>query len=159
MYVSISTETPGRDLESKGLGRIMPIMGLGAGDVSGFKLLISLAVMYGLMSTLAYRVLYMKFITPLGVDAPLDRFSEARAVEHVRVLSKEIDGRQVSPISTAFFFLFPFSFVFSWWLMLIFVVCFHGLGGALFVLLCCCLAAYFFSSYGFFFFFPFLGGV
>ncbi|KAE9454237.1 hypothetical protein C3L33_13862, partial [Rhododendron williamsianum] len=72
----------------------MPIMGLSAGDVSGFKLLISLAVMYGLMSTLAYRVLYMKFITPLGVDAPLDRFSEARAVEHVRVLSKEIDGRQ-----------------------------------------------------------------
>ncbi|KAG5521849.1 hypothetical protein RHGRI_034169 [Rhododendron griersonianum] len=94
MYVSISTETPGRDLESKGLGRKMPIMGLSAGDVSGFKLLISLAVMYGLMSTLAYRVLYMKFITPLGVDAPLDRFSEARAVEHVRVLSKEIDGRQ-----------------------------------------------------------------
>ncbi|XP_058192840.1 uncharacterized protein LOC131310060 isoform X2 [Rhododendron vialii] len=93
-YVSISTETSGRDLESKGLGRKMPIMGLSAGDVSGFKLLISLAVMYGLMSTLAYHVMYMKFITPLGVDAPLDRFSEARAVEHVRVLSKEIDGRQ-----------------------------------------------------------------
>ncbi|KAE8713496.1 putative Signal peptidase complex subunit [Hibiscus syriacus] len=28
------------------------------------------------------------------VDAPLDRFSEARAIEHVRVLAHEIDGRQ-----------------------------------------------------------------
>ncbi|KAI7996826.1 Endoplasmic reticulum metallopeptidase 1 [Camellia lanceoleosa] len=62
---------------------------------SGFKLLFSLAILYGLMSTLVYFVIHMKFVKPLGIDAPLDRFSEARAVEHVRVLSKEIDGRQV----------------------------------------------------------------
>ncbi|XWS34580.1 hypothetical protein CRYUN_Cryun21dG0050400 [Craigia yunnanensis] len=66
-----------------------------ARDVSGFKLLFSLAIMYGLMSILVHSVIYMKFIEPLGIDAPLDRFSEARAIEHVRVLSHEIDGRQV----------------------------------------------------------------
>ena len=74
----------------------MPSFRLNSGDVSGFKLLFCLAIMYGLMSTLVYFVIHMKFIEPLGIDAPLDRFSEARAVEHVRVLSKEIDGRQVS---------------------------------------------------------------
>ncbi|KAA8533304.1 hypothetical protein F0562_033163 [Nyssa sinensis] len=47
------------------------------------------------MSILVHSVLNMKLIKPLDIDAPLDRFSEARAVEHVRVLSKEIDGRQV----------------------------------------------------------------
>ncbi|XVE85307.1 hypothetical protein DITRI_Ditri17bG0081100 [Diplodiscus trichospermus] len=65
-----------------------------ARDVSGFKFLFSLAIMYGLMSLLVHSVIYMKFIEPLGIDAPLDRFSEARAIEHVRVLSHEIDGRQ-----------------------------------------------------------------
>ncbi|XP_062157148.1 uncharacterized protein LOC133864743 isoform X2 [Alnus glutinosa] len=63
-------------------------------DVRGFKFLLALALMYGLMAMLAYSVLHMKFVKPLGNDAPLGRFSEARAVEHVRVLSKEIDGRQ-----------------------------------------------------------------
>ncbi|KAG6651302.1 hypothetical protein I3843_06G095700 [Carya illinoinensis] len=67
---------------------------LSTADVRGFKFLISLAVMYGLMAMLAYSVLHMKFIRPLGIQAPLDRFSEARALEHVRILSKEIDGRQ-----------------------------------------------------------------
>ncbi|KAM7487151.1 hypothetical protein LguiB_024635 [Lonicera macranthoides] len=66
-----------------------------SGDVSAFKLLLSLAIIYGLMSILVHSVIHMKFIKPLGIDAPLDRFSEGRAVEHVRVLSKEIDGRQV----------------------------------------------------------------
>lgn len=41
-----------------------------------------------------YYVTHMKFITPLGIDAPLDQFSEARAIEHIRVLAHEIDGRQ-----------------------------------------------------------------
>lgn len=36
----------------------------------------------------------MKHIKPLEIDAPLDRFSEARAIEHVVKLSKDIDGRQ-----------------------------------------------------------------
>ncbi|KAK9046668.1 hypothetical protein V6N11_052551 [Hibiscus sabdariffa] len=67
---------------------------LDARDVSGFKFLFSLAIMYGLMSILVHSVIYTKFITPLDIDAPLDRFSEARAIEHVRVLAHEIDGRQ-----------------------------------------------------------------
>lgn len=66
-----------------------------SGDVAAFKLLFSLAILYGLLSILAYSVIHMKFIKPLGLDAPLDRFSEARALDHVRFLSKEIDGRQV----------------------------------------------------------------
>nr|GEV21912.1 endoplasmic reticulum metallopeptidase 1 [Tanacetum cinerariifolium] len=67
---------------------------LSTGDKAGFKLLFWLAVMYGLMSMVAYYVMHMKFVTPLGFDAPLDRFSEARAVEHIRVLAHDIDGRQ-----------------------------------------------------------------
>ncbi|PON50645.1 Peptidase M [Parasponia andersonii] len=67
---------------------------LSPADVSGFKFLFSLAVLYGLLSMLTYSIVHMKFIKPLDIHAPLDRFSEARAVEHVRVLSKEIDGRQ-----------------------------------------------------------------
>ncbi|KAG5015281.1 hypothetical protein AAZX31_08G100500 [Glycine max] len=63
-------------------------------DVSGVKLLVLLAVMYGLLSALTYSVIHMKFVNPLGNDAPFDRFSEARTVEHVRMLSQEIDGRQ-----------------------------------------------------------------
>ncbi|KAJ4822548.1 hypothetical protein Tsubulata_050090 [Turnera subulata] len=65
---------------------------LSARDVTGFKLLLVLGIMYGLMSLLVYCVVHTKFITPLGIDAPLDRFSEARAIEHVRLLSK--NGRQ-----------------------------------------------------------------
>ncbi|OVA09514.1 Peptidase M28 [Macleaya cordata] len=65
-----------------------------SGDVSGFKCLISLGILYGIMSFLVYTIIYTKHIKPLDVNAPLDRFSEARAIEHVRVLSQEIDGRQ-----------------------------------------------------------------
>ncbi|XP_071690909.1 uncharacterized protein [Rutidosis leptorrhynchoides] len=67
---------------------------LSSGDIAGFKLLFSLAILYGMLSMISYYVMHMKFITPLGIDAPLDRFSEARAIEHVRVLAHEIDGRQ-----------------------------------------------------------------
>ncbi|XP_008445498.2 uncharacterized protein LOC103488498 isoform X1 [Cucumis melo] len=63
-------------------------------DATGFKLLLCLAVMYGLMSMLVHSIVHMKFIKPLAIDAPLHQFSEARAVEHVRILSQEIDGRQ-----------------------------------------------------------------
>ncbi|CAI0381132.1 unnamed protein product [Linum tenue] len=65
---------------------------LSPGDATGFKLLFLLAALYGLMSVLVYSVLHMKFITPLAVEAPPDRFSEARAVEHVRALTRT--GRQ-----------------------------------------------------------------
>jgi hypothetical protein len=70
-------------------------------DVSGFKFLFLMAVVYGLMSMLTYSVIHMNFINPLLIDAPRDRFSEGRAIQHVRMLSQEIDGRQVS----VFFFL------------------------------------------------------
>ncbi|CAO2829718.1 unnamed protein product [Amaranthus hypochondriacus] len=71
----------------------MAIFSLKPGDISAFKLLFLLAIMYGLMSVLVYSVLHMKFVKPLGIDAPLDRFSEARAIEHIRVLTKDIVGR------------------------------------------------------------------
>ncbi|XP_010250754.1 PREDICTED: endoplasmic reticulum metallopeptidase 1 isoform X2 [Nelumbo nucifera] len=67
---------------------------LSSGDLAGFKCLVSLGILYGLMSFLVYSIVHIKHIKPLGIDAPLDRFSEARAVEHIWKLSKEIDGRQ-----------------------------------------------------------------
>lgn len=85
---------------------------LSAADATGFKLLLSLAVLYGLLTVLAYSVAHMKFVKPLGMDAPLDRFSEARAVEHVRVLSKEIDGRQVRRVLWLILFIFEVTSTF-----------------------------------------------
>lgn len=83
---------------------------LSCGDATGFKFLFSIAFLYTLMAAIAYCVLHMKHISPLPLDAPLDRFSEARAVQHIRVLAEEIDGRQVirrrfrlSPLTTPFF--------------------------------------------------------
>ena len=71
------------------------VLRLSSGDVSGFKFLFFIAIMYAIISLLVHSVLHMKFIKPLSIDAPLDRFSEARAIHHVAVLTK--DGRQVSP--------------------------------------------------------------
>ena len=68
---------------------------LSSRDVSGFKFIFFLAIIYTIISLLVHSVLHMKFITPLSIDAPLDRFSEARAIHHVAVLTK--DDRQVSP--------------------------------------------------------------
>ncbi|KAL1216448.1 hypothetical protein V5N11_026378 [Cardamine amara subsp. amara] len=67
---------------------------MSSGDVTGFKFLFSIVFIYALMSAIVYSVLYMKLISPLPQNAPLDRFSEARAVEHIRVLAEEIGGRQ-----------------------------------------------------------------
>ncbi|KAH6768992.1 Zn-dependent exopeptidases superfamily protein [Perilla frutescens var. frutescens] len=72
----------------------MAFMRFSSGDVAGFKVLFALLILYGLISYLAYSAIHMKFVAPLGTDAPLDRFSEARAIEHVRVLAEEIGGRQ-----------------------------------------------------------------
>ncbi|XP_074557502.1 uncharacterized protein LOC141813432 [Curcuma longa] len=69
-------------------------MAWGSRDAAAFKCLILLALLYGALSCVAYWIIHMKHVSPLGVDAPLDRFSEARAVEHVRRLSVDIDGRQ-----------------------------------------------------------------
>ncbi|KAL6186344.1 hypothetical protein ACLB2K_042464 [Fragaria x ananassa] len=67
---------------------------MAAGDASGFKFLLFLVAIYGLLAVLVHSILHMRFITPLEIDAPLDRFSEARAVQHIRVLAKDIDSRQ-----------------------------------------------------------------
>lgn len=66
-------------------------------DVTAFKVLLVLSFMYGLMSALVYSIVHLKFVKPLDFDAPLDRFSESRAIQHVRVLADEIGDRQVSP--------------------------------------------------------------
>ncbi|KAH9772632.1 peptidase M28 domain-containing protein [Citrus sinensis] len=63
-------------------------------DVTAFKVLLVLSFMYGLMSALVYSIVHLKFVKPLDSDAPLDRFSEARAIQHVRVLADEIGDRQ-----------------------------------------------------------------
>ncbi|KAG6759134.1 hypothetical protein POTOM_035602 [Populus tomentosa] len=65
---------------------------LSSRDVSGFKFLFFLATIFSLISVLVYSIIHMKFIKPLEIDAPLDRFSEARAIQHVAVLTK--DDRQ-----------------------------------------------------------------
>ncbi|KAI3966619.1 hypothetical protein MKW92_024597 [Papaver armeniacum] len=67
---------------------------LSSRDISGFKCLICLGFIYSVMSLLAYMIIHTKHIKPLGIDAPLDQFSEARAIQHVIVLSQQIDGRQ-----------------------------------------------------------------
>lgn len=77
-------------------GGVMAFPRLSSGDVAGFKVLFALLTLYAAISYLAYSAIHMNFIAPLGADAPLDRFSEARAIEHVRVLAEDIGGRQVS---------------------------------------------------------------
>ncbi|KAL0372279.1 UNVERIFIED_CONTAM: Endoplasmic reticulum metallopeptidase 1 [Sesamum calycinum] len=72
----------------------MALLRLTSADIKGFKVLFTLLILSGLISYLVYNVVHMKFVTPLGVDAPLDRFSEARAIEHVRVLAEDIGNRQ-----------------------------------------------------------------
>lgn len=84
----------------------MALLRLNAEDIAGFKLLFFLAIIYGVASALVYSVIHMKLVTPLDFDAPIDRFSEARAVEHVRVLSQDIGGRQVHKTSIYFVYLF-----------------------------------------------------
>lgn len=68
---------------------------LSSGDARAFKSLLALFLMYGAMSHLAYTVIHMRHVRPLGSDAPPNRFSEARAIEHIRHLTVDIDGRQV----------------------------------------------------------------
>ncbi|KAG1330913.1 putative endoplasmic reticulum metallopeptidase 1 [Cocos nucifera] len=67
---------------------------LSSGDARAFKCLLALALMYGAMSYLAYIVIHTRHVRPLGSDAPPNRFSEARAIEHIRYLTVDIDGRQ-----------------------------------------------------------------
>ncbi|KAJ0972661.1 hypothetical protein J5N97_020620 [Dioscorea zingiberensis] len=69
-------------------------LGWRTGDGTAFKCLIALTAVYGCIALGVYAIIHMWHVKPLGIDAPLDRFSEARAVEHVRKLTVDIDGRQ-----------------------------------------------------------------
>ena len=60
-----------------------------------FKCLLGLGILFGVLCYFAHNAVYVRHVRPLGLDAPRDRFSEARAIEHVRYLSVDIDGRQV----------------------------------------------------------------
>ncbi|KAK8962394.1 hypothetical protein KSP40_PGU011829 [Platanthera guangdongensis] len=63
-------------------------------DVRAFKCLLALSLMYALMAFAAYRAVRMTYVSPLPEDAPTARFSEGRALRHLRRLTVDIDGRQ-----------------------------------------------------------------
>ncbi|XP_052161668.1 uncharacterized protein LOC127779032 isoform X2 [Oryza glaberrima] len=68
--------------------------GGGGGAVEAALVLLALAALYGAMSLVAYRVIHMHHVAPLGADAPLGDFSEGRVLHHLRRLSVDIPGRQ-----------------------------------------------------------------
>jgi hypothetical protein len=59
------------------------------------RVLLALAVLYGAMSFLVYRVIHMHHVAPLGPDAPPGEFSEGRVLQHLRRLAADIPSRQV----------------------------------------------------------------
>ncbi|XP_078441652.1 Zn-dependent exopeptidases superfamily protein [Wolffia australiana] len=63
-------------------------------DSAAFKCLGGLGMLIGILAYIAYPAIYVRQVQPLGLDAPHGRFSEARAIEHIRYLSVDIDGRQ-----------------------------------------------------------------
>lgn len=71
--------------------------GGGGGAAEAALVLLALAALYGAMSLVAYRVIHMRHVAPLGADAPLGDFSEGRVLHHLRRLSVDIPGRQVPP--------------------------------------------------------------
>uniref|UniRef100_A0A0E0AIA7 Uncharacterized protein n=1 Tax=Oryza glumipatula TaxID=40148 RepID=A0A0E0AIA7_9ORYZ len=68
--------------------------GGGGGAAEAALVLLALAALYGAMSLVAYRVIHMRHVAPLGADAPLGDFSEGRVLHHLRRLSVDIPGRQ-----------------------------------------------------------------
>ncbi|ONM52892.1 Zn-dependent exopeptidase superfamily protein [Zea mays] len=66
--------------------------GPGFGDSA--RVLLALAALYAAMSLLAYRVIHMRHVAPLGADAPRGNFSEGRVLQHLRRLAVDIPGRQ-----------------------------------------------------------------
>lgn len=67
-----------------------------SGDARALKCLLALALIYALMAFAAYIVVHMSYVRPLPDDANPARFSEGRALRHLRRLTVDIDGRQVS---------------------------------------------------------------
>ncbi|KAL2611174.1 hypothetical protein R1flu_022866 [Riccia fluitans] len=56
--------------------------------------LLILVFFYGFFSLVAIKAMHMEFVVPLSSNAPLDTFSEGRAMEHVYRLAADITGRQ-----------------------------------------------------------------
>ncbi|KAI0530755.1 hypothetical protein KFK09_000303 [Dendrobium nobile] len=65
-----------------------------SGDARALKCLLALALIYALMAFAAYIVVHMSYVRPLPDDANPARFSEGRALRHLRRLTVDIDGRQ-----------------------------------------------------------------
>ncbi|KAL6871582.1 hypothetical protein ACP4OV_014411 [Aristida adscensionis] len=68
--------------------------GGGAGAAESARVLLALAALYAAMSLLAYRVIHMRHVAPLGAGAPPGEFSEGRVLQHLRRLAVDIPGRQ-----------------------------------------------------------------
>jgi hypothetical protein len=66
-----------------------------AAAADAMRVLLALAVLYGAMSYLVYRVIHMRHVAPLGPDAPPVEFSEGRVLQHLSRLAVDIPGRQV----------------------------------------------------------------
>ncbi|XP_039804656.1 endoplasmic reticulum metallopeptidase 1-like isoform X1 [Panicum virgatum] len=64
----------------------------GAGDSA--RVLLALAALYGALALLAYRVIHMRHVAPLGADAPPGDFAEGRVLRHLHRLAVDIPGRQ-----------------------------------------------------------------
>lgn len=79
--------------------RRRPAPGAAGGGPAGFgdsaRVLLALAALYASMSLLAYRVIHMRHVAPLGADAPRGNFSEGRVLQHLRRLAVDIPSRQV----------------------------------------------------------------
>ncbi|TKW31574.1 hypothetical protein SEVIR_2G114200v4 [Setaria viridis] len=65
-----------------------------AGSGDSVRVLLALAALYGALSLLAYRVIHMRHVAPLGADAPPGDFSEGRVLRHLHRLAVDIPGRQ-----------------------------------------------------------------
>ncbi|KAL6639103.1 hypothetical protein ACP70R_022833 [Stipagrostis hirtigluma subsp. patula] len=70
------------------------VAGGGAGAAESALVLLALAALYAALSLLAYRVIHMRHVAPLGPDAPPGAFSEGRVLQHLRRLTVDIPGRQ-----------------------------------------------------------------
>lgn len=84
-------------------------------DITALKCLAILSVVYALMSYATYTIIHMNHVQPLGLNAPLHQFSEARAVGHIRKLSVDIPGRQVFFGSTCVLSRFIYLFIWVSW--------------------------------------------
>lgn len=65
-----------------------------ASTSSAVKCLLIVGVIYGVLGSLAYGIIYKKHVTPLPPDASPDRFSEGRAMNHLWHLAERIGIRQ-----------------------------------------------------------------